>query len=64
MVWHNTFPPQRKKKCQKGLLRTTVGVKGVKVLAVQTVWGCPSCRRMFLGLPHSTIILVHQYWWV
>jgi hypothetical protein len=33
-------------------------------LALQKVWGCSSYRRMFLGLPHSTIILGHQYWWV
>jgi hypothetical protein len=40
------------------------GQKEWKCLAVETVWGCPSYRRMFLGLPHSTVILGHQYWWV
>jgi hypothetical protein len=38
------------------------GQKVWKCLAVLTVWGCPSYRRMFLGLTHSTIILGHQYW--
>jgi hypothetical protein len=64
MVWHNTFPLQRRKQSDRKVCCVLQqGQKEWKCSAVQTVWGCPSYKRMLLGLPHSTIILGHQYWW-
>jgi hypothetical protein len=57
------IPSTEKKKSDKKVCCVLQqGQKEWKCLAVLTVWGCPSYRRMFLGLRHSTIILGHQYW--